>query len=58
MVKKAEPEVNEVDRSKEDTVAMTIYVPTSIHKRIKIAAAEKEVGLYQLVIKTLDEQFK
>jgi hypothetical protein len=43
--------------TKDGTVSMTVSVPTSLHKRMKISAIKADVGLYAHVIKKLLEVF-
>lgn len=53
----AEKANEQAERSKEDTVSMTILVPVSVHTKMKIAAAERQTPLYRLIIETLDKHF-
>lgn len=57
MVKQQDKPERDVERLREDTVAMTIQVPVSIHTKMKIAAAEQHMGLYDMVIDHFDKSF-
>ncbi len=43
--------------TKEETVAMTIQIPLSIHTRMKMAAIARQKGLYQMVNELFAEEF-
>ena len=57
MVKQQDKAERAAELAREDTVSMTIQVPVSIHTRMKVAAAEKHTGLYEMVIQNFDESF-
>lgn len=54
---KAAREARVAELAKEETVSMTILVPVSVHTRMKVAAAERHVGLYQMIIGHFDESY-
>ena len=54
---KQDKEKRAAELAKETTVSMTIQIPLSIHTRMKVAAAEKHTGLYEMVIQNFDESF-
>ena len=53
----AAQEARVAELAKEETVSMTILVPVSIHTRMKVAAAERHVGLYQMIVEHFDESY-
>ena len=54
---KAAREARVAELANEETVSMTILVPVSVHTRMKVAAAERHVGLYQMIIEHFDESY-
>ncbi len=57
MVSRQDKKKRMEELAKEDTVSMTIQIPVSIHTRMKITAAEKHIGLYEMVIRLFDKSF-
>jgi predicted HicB family RNase H-like nuclease len=49
---------NKNTKEQDETVTMTIQMPVALHTRMKVAAAGKQIGLYQMIIETLDKHFK
>lgn len=45
------------DRHEPDTVSMTLYVPKAVHMKMKVAAAKKGIGLYEMLVELFDNTF-